>query len=246
MKTYIKSVGALVFIAVICSSLCIFGQNRFVQREFFSYERFALSMQILDAIARKPGSRSDIKAFAIYFNGGIYALSGEKYSVALSKFYKARSVWPEYYGTDFLIALTYERNGNIRKASRFYKGYLDKLDTLESGHFPISAPLINALNADDMDNYRESKAIIEEHLITYGIKLDDVKTPFFIAGFVKSVFIIFILIVLLLAGYYFIWPYFKKQNRIKNPPSGFWICRNCEEENPDPVKECSKCGRLRR
>jgi len=245
MKTYIKLVGILVFISIISLSSGIFGQSRFTQKEFFSYERFVLTMQLLDAITRKPSSRKDIKAFATYFNDGIYALSNEKYSAALSKFYKARNIWPEYFGTDFLIALAYERSGNIHKASRFYKEYLNKLKTLESGHFPISAPLIKILNVENMDTYHESKAIIEDYLKTHGIKLDNVKAPLFIDGFVKSVFIIFILVILFLVGYYFIWPYFKKQNRIKNPPPGFWICRNCEEENPDLAIECSNCRKLR-
>ena len=245
MKTYIKPVGILVFISIICSSFGIFGQSRFTEREFFSYERFALTMQILDAIARKPDSRSDIKAFAIYFNDGIYALSNEKHSVALSKFYKSRNIWPEYFGTDFLIALTYEQSGNIHKASRFYKEYLNKLETLESGDFPISAPLIKILNVDDMDTYHEAKAHIEDYLRTYGIKLDNVKAPLFVSGFVKYAIIIFILVILFLVCHYAICPYFKRQNRLKNPPPGFWICRNCEEENPELVKECTKCGKLR-
>ena len=245
MKTYIKPVGILVFISIICSSLSMFGQSRFTEKEFFSYERFVLTMQILDAITRNPDSRRDIKAFATYFNDGIYALSNEKYSAALSKFHKSRNIWPEYFGTAFLIALTYERSGNIRKASRFYKEYLNKLETLESGNFPISAPLINILNVDDMDTYRESKAIIEDYLGTYAIELDNVRAPLFITGLMKSAFIIFILVILFLVGYYSIWPYFKKQNRLKNPPPGFWICKNCEEENPDLVKECSKCRKLR-
>jgi len=245
MKTYIKPVGILVFISITCLSFGIFGQSRFTEKEFFSYERFVLTMQLLDAVTRKPDSRRDLKAFATYFNDGIYALSSEKYSAALSKFYKSRNIWPEYFGTDFLIALTYERSGNIRKASRFYKSYLNKLETLESGHFPISAPLINILNVDNVDTYRGSKAIIKDRLRTYGIKLDNVKPPLFITGFVKSVFLIFMLVILFLVGYYSIWPYFKKQNRFKNPPPGFWICRNCEEENPDLVKECTNCRKLR-
>ena len=246
MKTYIKPIGILIFISIICSSLSLFGQSRFTQKEFFSYERFVPAMEILDAVKRKPGFRKDIKDFATYFNDGLYALSSEKYSLALSKLNRSRDIWPEYFGTYFLIALTYEQSGNIRKASGFYKEYLNKLETLESGNFPISAPLINILNVDDIDTYYRSKAIIEDHLSTYGIKLDNVKPPLFIAGFIRSVFMILIPIILFLVGYYSIWPYLKKQHHIKNPPSGFWICRNCEKENPDLVKDCINCGKLRR
>jgi len=246
MKTYIKPLGILVFISIICLSLSLFGQSRLTHREFFSYERFVLTMEILDVVTSKPGSRKDIRAFATYFNEGIYALSNEKYSDALNEFHKARNIWPEYFGTYFLMALTYDRSGNIHKASSFYKEYLNKLEILELGHFPISAPLIHILNVDDMDTYDESKEIIKDYLRSYDIKLDNVKAPLFIAGFVKSAVIILILGILFLVGYYAIWPYLKKQNRLKNPSPGFWICRKCEEENPDLAKECRHCGKLRR
>lgn len=244
MKTYIKLIGVLVFISIICSSLSIFGQSRFTQREFFSYERFVLAIQFLDTIRKNPNSRKDIRTFAAYFNDGIHALSNEKYSAALSKFHKSRNIWPEYFGTYFLIALTYELNGDIRKAARFYKGYLNKLESLESGHFPISAPLIDVLNVGNVDTYRESKAIIEDYLRTHGIELDTVKDPLFIAELMKFVFIIFTLVILFSVGYYYILPYLKKQNRLKNLPPGFWICKNCGEENPDLVKDCGSCGKF--
>jgi len=126
MRVHIKATVIVILISVACSSLSVFGQDRFTQREFFSYQRFAITMHLLDTVKVQPRSRRDIKAFATYFNDGIYTLSEGNYAAALIEFHKARDIWPEYFGTYFLIALTYERSDNIRKAAKFYKAYLDK------------------------------------------------------------------------------------------------------------------------
>ena len=244
MKTHMKNLSILVFIIITCSSFNVFSQNNFTKNQFFSYERFVFTMELLESVKSQPKSRKDLKSFATYFNNGIYSLSNGKYSAALNKLYKSRNLWPEYFGTSFLIALTYERNGQINKAAMFYKEYLNKLKTFESGHFPISAPLIKILNVADIDTYLQSKTIIKDHLNSYGLDLNNIKAPLFISEFVKTSYLIFILIIFFFIGYHWIWPYFKKQHLIKNVAPGFWICKNCQEDNPDLVKECSKCGKL--
>ncbi len=232
----------LVFAAFLCASISSPGQDAYTQKKFFTAERFYVSAELLAAFTADPGARKDIKVFTEHFTGGVYALSIEDYRAALNNLYKARRVWPEYYGTDFLIALALEGIGDTRKAARFYKGYLDKLRILESGHYPISASLIRALNVGSIDNYAESSRRIEHHLARYDIDLARVKPPTFIPDFAKNAFFIFLLIVAGFIANYTVVPYLKMRDRIKNAAPGYWVCRKCGEANPDLVKECAKCG----
>lgn len=245
MKYRIKIIGSIfVLIFVLCASLNVFGQNRVSEKEFFSYERFVFAMELLEAVKVQQKTIKDINMFTVYFNDGIYALSNKKYPLALKKLYRARAIWPEYFGPSFLIALTYERDGNIDRAAQFYKEYLNKLKILEAGHFPISAPLIKVLNKDNIDTFAFSRAIIKEHLQAYDIDIDKVKPPFFVSEFVKSFFRSFILLLMFLIGYFLVFPYVKKEYRIKHPKEGFWICRNCQNENPELMSKCHNCGKL--
>jgi len=169
-------------------------------------------------------------------------MSNEDYRAALDSLYKARHVWPEYFGTDFLIALSLEKIGDTHKAARFYKGYLDKLKTLESGDFPISAPLIQALNIDAADRYYSSMGRIKYHLEQYNIDLADIKLPLFIPAFVKIVFLLFLMLALGIVAHYTLIPYLKMRNRIKNVTPGYWLCRKCGEVNSNLSTTCAKCG----
>jgi len=242
MKIWHVLTRIFVFIAILYTCVVVHGQDIYPQEKFFTAERFFLATQLLDIITGKPDSRRDLKIFTKYFSDGVYAVSNGNYRAALNSLYRARRIWPEYFGTDFLIALSLERKGDIPKAARFYKGYLDKLKALGSGDYPISAPLIRAINTDAVDNYSESKARVEYHLRKYDIDLAYVKPPVFIPDFVKVVLLLFLLAIAGIIIHYTIIPYFNMRDRIKNAPEGYWVCRKCGEINLDLSKECGKCG----
>jgi len=226
---------------LLCLSPLVHGQDDDRRNAFFSADRFFIPTQILDAVTNRPDSRADLKKFSKYFSDGIYALSEGKYRTARNRFYKARRIWPEYFGTDFLIAISFEQSGNIRQAARFYKGYLDKLNDLEAGRYPISQPLIRGLNKYAEDNYEGSKALIEEHLKGLGIDLSEVAAPFFIPDFVKILFFIFLLAIAGVVTRYTVIPYITERSLDKSVPEGYWRCKKCGELNPVLAKECVKC-----
>ena len=243
---YMKRYGflALIFIFAAGLYICtvIHAEDPYPQQKFFTIERFSLAANLLDAITLKPGLREDIKKFANYFRDGIYALSNGKYRIALDNLYKARRIWPEYFGTDFLIALALEKKGDIRKAARFYKGYLDKLRIFELGHYPISAPLIRTLSLSSIDNYSESNQRVAYHLKKYDIDLTRINPPVFISDFVKIALLLFLILIAGIIARYTIVPYLEIRNRIKRAAPGYWVCRKCGELNLDLVNECDKCG----
>ena len=230
------------FIIILFSCPLSRGQDVYPQERFFSTERFLLAADLLSSLRGSPESRKDLKLFAKYFTKGAYDLSDGNYRQALKSLQNARRMWPEYFGTDFLIALALEESGDIRKAARFYKGYLDKLKTLELGHFPISGPLIRSLSVDSVDNYTESNMRIMYHLKKNGIDLARVKLPVFMPDFVKITILFFLLVTVAVIARYTIVPYLEMRNRIKHVAAGYRICRKCGEINPDLSKECGQCG----
>ena len=230
------------FTTILFSCLLSHGQDAYPQERFFSTERFLLAADLLSSLRGSPESRKDLKLFAKYFTKGVYDLSDGDYPQALKSLHNARRMWPEYFGTDFLIALALEENGDIRKAARFYKGYLDKLKMLELGHFPISGSLIRSLNVESIDNYTESNMRIMHHLKKYGIDLARVKPPVFMPDFVKITALSFLLVTVAIIVRYTIVPYLEMRNRIKHVAAGYRICRKCGEINPDLSKECGQCG----
>jgi len=242
MKTCYILAGIFACIAILHLASTAYGQEHYSQTKFFTTERFLLAAQILEAVTADRRAKKDLRIFTKYFNDGAYAVSNGNYQTALNSLYKARRLWPEYFGTDFLIALSLERKGNIKQAARFYKAYLDKLKTLESGYFPISAPLIKGLNVGAVDTYSISKIRIEDHLKKYDIELAHIKAPFFMPPLMKVALLLFFGTVVGIIIYYTVVPYLKVRSRIKNTPPGYWVCRRCGKINPDLLKECAKCA----
>ncbi|MFH1836510.1 MAG: tetratricopeptide repeat protein, partial [Candidatus Omnitrophota bacterium] len=170
-------------------------------------------------------------------------LSAENYTRALRKLLRARRIWPEYFGTDFLIALVYEGQGDYNTAARYYKGYLTKLKTFEAGEYPISGRVIRSIITSEADKYDLASDLVEDYLASLNIDIDDVTIPFS-APLSLILFVIFAFFcsVTYAAVHYFIAPYIKKQKRIKTIITGYWICKNCGTANLTLITECEECG----
>ncbi len=211
---------------------------------FFSYERFLPAMVLLESIPRKSGPQGEINKFAIDFSEGLYALSSEEYTRALQKLLRARRIWPEYFGTDFLIALVYESQRDIRVAAGYYKGYLNKLKAFEAGEYPISGRVIQSIITSEADRYDIAYELVRDHLDFRGIDIDDVNMPFSsFPAITRFVIFVFLFLTIYMPIRYFIVPHMKRRKRMKYLQGRYWICKNCDTANLNLLKECGECGR---
>ena len=213
--------------------------------DFFSYERFFLRQGLIDRIPSDGKTKSDLNRFAVSFTDGIYAISSEQLDVAEKKLIKAREIWPEYFGSDFLLARVYEEKGDYQTAARYYKSYLNKLKALQAGQYRISESLIRSITPYRIEQYEPARELVKERLASYGIDLDKVWPIISPPEFFLPLIIIIALIIFYGIIRYLLYPYFKKRNRIKHPPDGFWACRYCAAYNPDTAKVCGECDRSR-
>ena len=215
------------------------------QADFFSYKRFFLNQRVVDSIRADGRIKKDLKIFAHDFTDGIYELSAENMPAAEKALLRARRIWPEYFGTDFLLALVYEKQEKYNTAARYYKSYLNKLKGFHAGKYRISGPIIRSFSPGGIERYESARELVRERLALYGIDLDKARPVFTPPDFVLPFIFIFVIITAFFVIQYKILPYFKRQQRINNPPEGFWICRHCGTANPDLRKECAECGRPR-
>lgn len=204
-----------------------------------------MDRQAAGSIAGSGGTAAYIEKFLASFESGRRALISGDADAAEKDLLKARSSWPEYFDTDFLLALTYERLGKQGKAAAFYKSYLNKLKSYYSGSYRISGPIIYNISDSAMLSYDEAYRLISARLAMSGIDLDRVRPAasmpisFVPAGIIALLCAIYMLLRYLVA------PEIRKRQRVKNPPEGFWVCARCGEENPVPALECQRCGRRR-
>lgn len=119
-----------------------FAENYVDEDRFFSYKRFFLNPKAIDRIPDSGRAQEDLSIFVARFTDGLYAISAGNLKKAEKDLLKAREVWPEYFATDFVLALVYEDAGNYKRAARYYKSYLIKLKKLQAGEYPMSEPLI--------------------------------------------------------------------------------------------------------
>ena len=213
------------------------------ERHFFSYKRFFLKTGILGENTEKGGTRADIERFVAKFNGGLYAMSAGEIGQAKEDFLKARSIWPEYFGSDFMLARAYEESGDVNTAARYYKSYLNKLKTFYSGGYRISAPMIRRLMEYDIEPYSVANSLVRERLSRHGISVEAVRPAIFVPKFIFYIIAFLIGIIAYISTIRWILPYHKEQKRIKNPPEGFWICKYCHTTNPELNKVCEHCNR---
>ena len=119
--------GALA-IAVLFSNVMSFAYEDINEDNFFSYKRFFLNKNVISRMPEDGKIQKDLKAFAVQYTEGIYAISEGKLDKAEGLLGKAVDIWPEYFGSYFLLALIYEERGEYDIAARYYKTYLKKLN----------------------------------------------------------------------------------------------------------------------
>ena len=223
--------------------LSLFAQYLDDEDTFFSYERFYLKAAMLKDVAKGGDIRRDVKAFMHSFLDGIYAISAGDLKKAKIKLLKARTIWPEYFGTDFLLARVNEDMRDHNLSAKFYKSYLNKLKALSEGRYRISESLIREITPYGVEKYDDAYILVKYRLKDYyGINLAAVRPFYAIPGFLSFL----IIVVILGSGYaivaYALVPYIKRRQHINNPPEGFWACKKCGTYNINIRKECEKCG----
>lgn len=224
--------------------LLFIGGEKTLQAEydFFSHRRFLLKEHIASRLQDEGGVAGRIANFSEHYTVGLEELSGGRIREARRSLERARRIWPEFYPTDFLLAKTYEREGQINTAARYYKSYLNKLQALTEGYHRASAQFIRQVLAGGVDRYKHAYRRIDEHLRQFGIDIEDVRPIRTIPRSLKAVFYLLAASVLF---YFFktkLIPIYQKKKRIKNPPEGFWCCRKCGMMNMEIDVECRKCG----
>jgi tetratricopeptide (TPR) repeat protein len=211
--------------------------------DFFSYNRFFLKTGVIESIPRDGRTQTDLSRFAVSFTDGLYYISSGRKEEARKNLDEARQIWPEYYATDFLLALTYEEEGDYRTAARYYKSYLNKLRALHSGAYRISGPLMFSIGSSAVEPYPVAYEMVKQRLAEYGINIDRVRPVMMLPEFLFYIILVIALAAIYAAIRYVAWPYFKRRYRIKHPPEGFWVCRECGAYNPDTAKVCGECNR---
>jgi hypothetical protein len=186
--------------------------------------------------------RKDIKAFMLNLADGIQYISAGDPGKAKAKLLKARSIWPEYFGTDFLLARVNEDTGNYKLSAQFYKSYLNKLKAFSEGRYRISAPLMRGITPYRIENYDAAYALVRDRLKARGINLANVSPFYTMPGY----FVLLLIFTMLGLGYslaaYTVIPHVKRWWRINNPPPGSWACKKCGTHNLNVRVECEKCG----
>lgn len=211
--------------------------------DFFSYEKFFLDQDVLSGISGDGKIDKDLRRFVHNFTEGLYAFSGRKFTKAEKFLSRARQLWPEYFITDFLLALVHENRNEYKLAARYYKSYLIKLGKFEKGEYRVSEGLIRALSARVIVPYDTAYFLIKARLMSNAERVDIDKAWPVITPPV-SLFPVFL--TLIIGGFfitvqYGLYPYLKNRGRIKNPPEGFWVCEHCYKTNPNLRKECERC-----
>lgn len=221
----------------------LYAVNNLYRNNFFSYDRFEKSTYIIAKISYETPRGRALQYFSEYFINGMNLIKEGRAKEAKLKLLEAVKEWPEYYGTDFILALLCEDIGDKDSAARFYKSYLTKLDRLYNGDYNISEKIIFSLADGNVEEYDFARDMVMERLLGYGIELDKVRPAVVVPTF------LFYFLVFILAGIIYVIftnvyiPYAKKQRRIKNPPEGFWVCRHCQAESPMLSRFCVECLR---
>ena len=237
--------ASIITLCLICVALC--GKSFAVSEDkFFSYKRFFLNQDIAGTFLDDGKVKKDLNRFALTFMRGLSEGSSERTIEARRSFLKARGIWPEYFNTDFVIALTYEDEGKYKIAARYYKSYLDKLEAFHKGEYRMYGSLIVSFTSGKIDSYESARALIKKHLTEFDIDLKKVNAPFTIPDFLVPVIVVLFLIVIYVINRYWISPSLRNRRLIKNPPEGFWVCPRCMAINPNPALECTECGRKRK
>ena len=244
---YLRS-GTFLFSAASFLSVIFFHTLSFCadtgsyEQNFFSGERF-LSVRSVGTDIKGAGKvRRDLKRFSDIYKDGTDALTAGRLKDARSYFLEAREIWPEYFGTDFLLARVYEDLGKYPTAARYYKSYLNKLKNYRAGQYRISAPLIKTLVPSGIEEYDTARALIWERLNVFGIDLAKVRPAMAVPAFLVYVFMFAVFGIVYYAFARWALPNYREQKRLRNPPEGFWASRKCHTMNSELNKVCEYCG----
>lgn len=239
------------FVVAWLTGLCLlFSSNTFAQyidneNSFFSYKRFYAQLDMLNSISESRDVRNDIRDFARNLADGIYAISAGDPVKAKTKLLKALAIWPEYFGTDFLLARVNEDMGDYNLSARFYKSYLNKLRAYSEGRYRISGPHMRGITPYRIENYDDAYALVRDRLKARGIDLSAVQPFNTIPSFLRFLIILVMLGAVYAIIAYWVIPHIKRRQHINNPPEGSWVCKKCETYNSSIRKECEKCGEKR-
>ncbi|MFH1798703.1 MAG: hypothetical protein ABH844_05140 [Candidatus Omnitrophota bacterium] len=239
-----KVIGFVIFVFVAVPAIKAGSLSD--KADFFSYKRFFIDQGILSNLSGDGKIHKDLYSFVGNFTDGLYAFSNNRFKGAEKFFLRARQLWPEYFNTDLLLALVYENLNKHKISARYHKSYLGKLKKFEKGEYHVSEGLIRALTANDIVPYEGAHALIKERLSSYAVyaDIDKVRPVFTSLAFFFPIFILLITGGIFMAVRYRLYPYLQRQNQIKYPPEGFWVCRNCYKTNPNLRKECERCARI--
>ena len=239
------------FVAVwIIGSCLLFSSNASAQyldseKSFFSYERFYAQLDILNGISESRSARRDTRDFARNLADGIYAISADDPVKAKAKLLRALAIWPEYFGTAFLLARVSEDTGDYNLSARFYKSYLNKLKAFSEGRYRISGPLMRAITPYRIESYDDAYALVRDRLKGRGIDLAMVRPFDTVPSFLRFLIVLVALGAVYAIMAYGVIPYIRRRQHINNPPEGSWVCKKCEAYNSNILKECERCGEKR-
>lgn len=237
MKVALSAV--VMFLACLAGPFCAAQYDD--EESFFSYERFYNDAVVMQEPPRDGALQRDFSRFLNEFSKGIYAITGGDLKPAEEHLKIARGIWPEYFGTDFLLARINEDAGNFHLAARYYKSYLNKLRSFWMRENRISEKLIMSLTPHGVENYERARDVVERRLKRYGIEPDRVRPVYTFPPLVKMLGLFFAALVGYVLAVYIVLPYVRKRIRIARAPKGYWVCPKCGAENTVLDKECGTC-----
>lgn len=247
-KTNIKKL--LVFflftqLFILSPASAVFPEQTEEPSRFFSCERFTFNKEAIDKITTDKRIRGELRLFIGIFSEAVNDCAEKRFPDAEKKLQAAKTMWPEHFAPDFVLALIYENKKDLSLSARFYKSYLNKLKLYYSGKYSMSNSFIRTLSACEIESYENAAALVSERLAHRGIILAKVRPICEVPCFLLTTFGAIGVVALYLFWRHRMSPYFRKLYRIKNPPEGFWVCRFCGRDNPLLCNECDGCRRKR-
>jgi tetratricopeptide (TPR) repeat protein len=214
--------------------------------EYFDIEKYRYTFAYFDTINQIPSVKgmagNVVKRVAQCFVKGKEALERNDIDRAVTQFKRISRLLPEYFHTDFIIALCLEENGDYIDAARFYKSYLKKLDKFQKGMFPMTKQIIEATVDFNITDYDNSERLIDQRMARHGIDMSKVSayrnlTPLMaLASVVIAAGLVYVFTIMppVKRLYY-------RKRALLNKNKDIWICPYCGQENANINIICYKC-----
>lgn len=243
---YILLLISICFACIHPSKAVAFEQGADDQ-DFFSFKRYRATYSYFLKYRKADLSHAGAPARAVQCMGthlvrGFDALNEDKPDAALAEFKIAARSVPEYFHTDFFIALTYDAMGDTQNAARYYKSYLRKLKKYWDGLYRLTSPVIQKTVSFDIPGYKEAQGLINRRMAASGINMDKLSSEKHPLSYV----IIFITAVLGVTVYALVTS--RSAQRARYRIKGMllsdktrWICRICGKENSNVNVVCWNC-----